>query len=361
MKVSRSPRVLFVSGALAAVVGGCVAGGAGSVGPQNPPNAPPPTATPAPTRLYVDHNGTFYEYELPLTAASTPRRTLSEWPGLAGPPQVAVDPRGFVALASPSGIRIFAPPIVSFARPYAKLIVPLSPAITEVGPDGAILADIEYDPNRNFWLLNNLGGEVTELRAPISKSSVAAITIIFGTPGSSTAGFSTLIQARFDVNATLYVYAANSLGHERLFNTSFPYAKPPGLFGVNLAQSDFVDASQWPLASPGPSLILGQYYGALHSRPPGSPPPPPANVLGQFVPPLSLPKGYYPEAVVNTIVGALTADPARAVFYSLDKATGRLDVYGLPLKSHAKPKLSLRCLGGSDNCALKPEHIFLAP
>jgi hypothetical protein len=362
MKLAQCLTTCFVAGAIAAVVAGCDVTGPGAVGPQNQNAPPPPTPTPAARRLYVDHNGTFYEYALPLSASSKPHRTLAEWPGLASPPQIAVDPLGFVALASPTAIRVFGPPIDSFALSRARLAVPLSPAITEVGADGAVLTDIEYDPNRNLWLLNNLGGEVSELRVPISKSSVAAITIIFGAPGSSTSGFSNLIQARFDVNATLYVYAANSAGHARLFDTSFPYAKPPGSFGVNLAQADFVDASQWPPSGlEQQSLILGQYYGLLRRPPPGAPPPPPSNVLSQFVPPLNLQQGYYPQAVVDRIVGALIADPDRAVFYSLDKATGQLDVYGMPLRSFAKPKLSLPCLGGSALCSLKPEHIFTAP
>jgi hypothetical protein len=362
MKFAHYLGLLFVAGTFAAIVAGCVADGGESVGPPNPNAPPPPTPTPAPKRLYVDHNGTFYEYALPLTPSSKPQRTLAEWPGLATPPQIAVDAFGLVALASPTAIRIFAPPIVSFARSHAKLTVPLSPAMTEIGPYGAVLVDIEYDPNRDLWLLNNLGGEVTELRAPVSKSSVAAVSVIFGAPGSSTSGYSTLIQARFDVNATLYVYAANSAGHERLFKTSFPYASPPSSFGVNLAQADFVDASQWPPSGlEQQSLILGQYYGLLHRPPPGQPPPPPSNVLSQFVPPLNLQQGYYPEAVVDRIVGALIADPDRAVFYSLDKADGSLDVSGMPLRSYAKPKLSLPCLGGSALCGLKPEHIFTAP
>jgi hypothetical protein len=303
----------------------------------------------------------FYEYALPLTRASKPERTLVEWRGLATAPQIAVDPLGFVALASTNLIRIFAPPIVSFGASHAKLALPLTPAITQVGPAGADLVDIEYDPNQNLWLLNNLGGEVTELRTPISKSSVAAVTIIFGAPGSKTAGFSTLIQARFDINAALYVYASSS-ARSRVFKTGFPYAKPPSSIGLNLAQADFVDSSQWlPTAPQQPSLILGQYFGPLHSPHPGSPPSPPVNMLSQFTPPLSLQQGLFPSEVVNTIVGALIADPPRASLYSLDAATGRLDVYGLPLLSHAKPKISLPCLGGSSACVHKLEHLFLAP
>ena len=38
-----------------------------------------------------------------------------------------------------------------------------------MGPSGADLMDIEYDPNENLWLFNNLGAEITELRSPISK------------------------------------------------------------------------------------------------------------------------------------------------------------------------------------------------
>ncbi|HZY95993.1 MAG TPA: hypothetical protein VFE35_02705 [Candidatus Cybelea sp.] len=221
--------------------------------------------------------------------------------------------------------------------------------------------DIEYDPNQNLWLLNNLGGEISELRPPISKSSVAALTIIFGAPGSKTAGFSTLIQARFDVNAALYVYASSST-RSRVFKTGFPYAKPPGSIGLDLAQADFVDSSQWlPTAPQQPSLIIGQYFGALHSPHPGSPPSPPVNVLSQFAQPLDLQRGLFPDAVVSAIVGALIADPPRASFYTLDAATGRLDVYGLPMAGHAKPKLSLPCLGGSGNCIHKIEHLFLAP
>lgn len=359
MKISAFFALLVAAAGFVALIAGCGSSGAVPVGFQN---MPPPTVTPAAKRLYVDHNGTFYEYALPLTPASKPNRTLVEWPGLPTAPQIAVDPLGRVALASPSFIRIFAPPIVSFAVSRAKLVVPLTPAITQVGPSGAVLADIEYDPNQNLWLLNNIGGAITELRAPISKSSVAAVTIIFGAPGSKTAGFSTLIQARFDVNAALYVYASSST-RARVFKTGFPYAKPPSSIGLNLAQADFVDSSQWlPTAPQQPSLLLGQYLGALRSPAPGSPPSPPVNVLSQFAEPLNArQQGLFPDQFANTIVGALIADPPRSSFYTLDAATGRLDVYGLPMQNKAKPKLSLPCRGGSSHCSHKPEHLLLAP
>ncbi len=359
MRISSIFAILVAAGGAVAAISGCGATGPAAVGISNGP--PPPTTTPAARRLYVDHNGTLYQYALPLTPQSKPQRRLREWPGLGFAPQIAVDTFGNVALASSKSIRLFRAPIVSFARKSAGLNLPLTPAITEIGVSGADFVDIEYDPNLNLWLLNNLGGEVSELRAPLSKSSVAAVTIQFGAPGSKTAGFSTLVQARFDVNATLYVYAL-SAQRGRLFKIGFPYAKPPGSLGINLGQADFVDSSQWlPTAPDQPSLLVGQYFGALASPHPGSPPSPPVNVLGQFPQPLNPQLGLFPDAHVDTIVGALIADPPRSVFYTLDAGDGRLDEYGLPLKGNAKPRLSLPCLGGSGNCSQKSEHLFLAP
>ena len=37
------------------------------------------------------------------------------------------------------------------------MTIKLTPAITEVGPYGADLVAMAYDPNDNLWLLNNLG------------------------------------------------------------------------------------------------------------------------------------------------------------------------------------------------------------
>lgn len=360
MKISALFVTLIGAGALAAAIAGCGASGPVPVGFQN---MPPPTVTPAAQRLYADHNGILYEYRLPLQPNSRPIRTLVEWPNLGVAPQVAVDPFGNIAVASTRSIRIFAPPIVSFEPSRAKLKLTLTPAITQIGVSGADLVDIEYDPNQNLWLLNNLGGGgVSELRVPITPTSVAALSIEFGAPGSKTAGFSTLIQARFDINAALYVYASSST-RARVFKTSFPYAKPPSSIGLDVAQADFVDSSQWlPTAPQQPSLILGQYFGALHSPQPGSPPSPPVNVLSQFVQPLNArQQGLFPDEFANTIVGALVADPPRASFYTLDAATGRLDAYGLPMQNHAKPKVSLSCIGGSSHCSHKFEHLFLAP
>jgi hypothetical protein len=349
--------VALVAGVVAATAG---CGGVGPA-PLAISNPPLPTATPAAHWLYVDHNGSLAEYALPLTAASKPVRTLQEWPGLAVAPQIAVDPFGNVAVASAKSIRIFHPPIAFFAPGHARLTIPLTPAITEIGLSGADLVDIEYDPNANLWLLNNLGGEVSELQAPLSKNMVAALTIQFGAPNSKTAGFSTLVQARFDVNAALYVYA-RSAARSRVFKVGFPYAKPPSSIGIDLAQADFVDASQWPPTAPvQPSLLLGQYFGPLASPTPGSPPSPPADVLSQFAQPLDLQRGLFPEAHVNAIAGALVADPFRASFYTLNAADGRLNVYGLPLQERAKPKLTLPCLAPSGDCSQKIEHLFLAP
>jgi len=353
---------LFVSLMAAAVfavaIEGCNA--TGTV-PQAISNPPPPTATPAAKLLYVDHNGTFFEYRLPLTTGSKPAKTLAEWPGLGLAPVIAADQYGNVAVASSKAIRFFKAPIVSFARSRAMLELTLTPAITEIGDSGADLVDIEYDPNENLWLLNNLGADITELRAPITKSSIAALSIGFGAPGSKTAGFTTLVQARFDINAALYVYASSST-RSRLFKVSFPYAKPPGTTGLNLAQANFIDPSEWPpTAQSAPSLLVGQYFGALQSPKPGSPPSPSVNVAAQFPQPFNPSQGRFPDAHINTITGALAADTYRFSFYTLDAGDGALSVYDLPMKSKAAPKLSIACIGGPNSCSQKPEHLFLAP
>lgn len=362
MKVVSLFVTLMASAVIATLISACGASGPAPEAISQPP-LPAPTA--AARLLYVDHNGIFYEYRLPLTPNAKPERTLKEWPGLGVAPVIAADQYGNVALASPNEIRIFDAPIVSFKPSRSKLRIELVPAITNIGPSGgADLVDIEFDPNENLWLLNNLGPEITELRAPLSKSSVAAVTIIFGAPGSKTAGFTTLVQGRFDINAALYVYASTTAvpPRSRLFKIGFPYAKPPGSLGINLDQADFVDSTQWPPTAPvAPSLLLGQYIGALSSPPPGAPPSPPVDVTGQFVQPFNPQLGLFPNAHINTIVGALVADPYRYSFYTLDAGDGTLDAYGLPMAPRAKPKVSLPCLGGPSNCGEKFEHLFLAP
>lgn len=357
----KSPALLF-SILIAAAIG-AVSSGCGSTGPSpiTISNPPPPTATPASKLLYVDHNGTFYEYRLPLSAGSKPVLTLTEWPGLGVAPVIAADQYGNVALGSPQQIRVFKAPIVSFAPARAALKLALTPAITEVGPFGADLVDMEYDPNENLWLLNNLGAEISELRAPLSRHSVAALTIGFGAPGSKTAHFTTLVQARFDVNAALYVYASSST-RSRLFKISFPYGKPPSSLGLDLAQADIIDSSQWPpTAKSDPSLLLGQYFGQLHSPKPGSPPSPPVNVTAQFPQPFDPSVGRFPNAHVDTLIGTLVADTYRYAYYALDSGDGSLNVYDLPMQSNEHAKLSLPCLAGPSNCSQKLEHIFLAP
>ena len=351
---------LMATGAAAVLISGCglTSGPAPIVNASLPPPLQP---TPAPNWLYVDHNGTLYEYQLPLTKSAKPKRTLAEWPGLAVPPVMAVDPYGVVALASPVSLRIFHPPITSLDASKASLEIKLTPAITEIGVSGADLVDMAYDPNDNLWLLNNLGAEISELRTPLSKDMVAALTIGFGAPGSKTAGFTTLVKASFDVNAALYVYASSSV-RSRLFKISFPYAKPPGSLGINLNQAVFVDSSQWlPTAPNQPSLLMGQYLGQLASPKPGSPPSPPVNVMGEFVQPLDPTQGLFPNQHAATIVGALAADPQRSRVYALTAQTGELDVYGIPMAKGAKPTLTLPCLGVPSDCGEKPEHLFLAP
>jgi hypothetical protein len=359
MKLSAIFLTLMAIAAVSVAISGCV-----SNGPSAPagPQLPPATSTPAPNLLYVDHNGKFYEYRLPLSSSSKPIRTLTEWPTLGIAPVIAADQYGNVALGSPTELRFFKAPIVSFAKSHARLVLTLTPAITEIGISGADLVDLEYDPNENLWLFNNLGAEISELSAPITSSSVAAaLTLGFGAPGSKTAGFTSLIQGRFDVNAALYVYAYNGTRF-RLFKVSFPYAKPPSDMGLDLAQSAFVDSTQWPPTAPNaPSLLLGQYFGQLRSPPPGVPPSPPVDVTAQFPQPFNPQVGLYPNAHLNGIVGALVADPYRASFYTLDQSVGSLNVYGLPMANNASPKITLQCLAGPSGCSDKAEHLFLAP
>ncbi len=355
---------LFLSLMAVAAVTVAISGCGVVSGPASPPvsQPPPPTSSPAANSLYVDHNGTFYEYRLPLSPGSKPMRTLTEWAGLGIAPVIAADQYGNVALGSPTELRFFKAPIVSFAPSRAKLRLTLTPAITEVGISGADLVDLEYDPNENLWLFNNLGAEISELRAPISQSSVAALTIGFGAPGSKTAGYTALTQGRFDVNATLYVYASNSNGHARLFKIAFPYAKPPSIVGINLAQSAFVDSSQWPPSAPNaPSLLLGQYFGQLRSPPPGVPPSPPVNVTAQFPQPFNPSVGLFPDAHLSGIAGALAADPNRASFYTLDQSVGTLNAWTLPMINKGSAKVTIPCLAGPTNCSNKSEHLFLAP
>jgi hypothetical protein len=357
---------LMATAAIAVAISGCGAGGPAPQGASGPPV--PPNPTPAPKFLYVDHKGTLFIYQLPLTQSSKPIRTLAEWPRLGVAPVIAADQHGNVALASPKELRLFDAPIVSFAQSRAKLRLTLTPAITPVGTSGADLADIQYDPNENLWFFSNLGGAqgnaITELRPPLSKSSIAALSIDFGVPGSKTAGFSTLVQGRFDINAALYVYALTTgvPPRGRLFKSSFPYAKSPGSLGIDVSQADFVDSSQWPpTASNAPSLLLGEYHGALRSPSPGAPPSPPVTVAGQFIEPLNPVQGLFPNSHINTNVGALVADTFRDSFYALDFDNGRLDVYKLPMVTKAKPELSLPCLAGIGNCGGQTMHLFLVP
>jgi hypothetical protein len=343
-------------------VAGCGGGGSGPA-PVAISSPPLPTPTPAPGKLYVDHNGILFEYALPLKANAKPVRRLVEAPGSGIAPQLAVAPYGSVAIVTATTLRVFKPPVVSFEPARAQVSIPLTPAITQVGPAGAELTDAEYDPNGNLWLVNVLG-EISELAAPTSRSTqTASLTIQFGAPGTKTSGFSP-VHASFDVNATLYVFAATSNGIQtaRLFKVGFPYAKPPSGTGLNLDFADFVDSTQYLPTNPNPRpVILGQYNGSLQSPPPGQPPPPPVNRLAQFAQPLDPVQGLFPDATVNTLVGAVAADAPRTVFYALDQITGRLDVYPLPMAPNAKPVLTLACLGGANYCSDKPEHLFLAP
>ena len=361
------PSTLFAFVIAAGICVLCAAGCGGSgPAPLTSPIPVPPNPTPPANVLYVDHLGTLYAYALPLSAQSKPKKTLTEWTGLKVPPQIAVDPNGNIALSSTNAIKIFHVPIDSLDPKKARLTIPLTPAITNVGTSGADIVDMEYDPNGNLWLFNNLGPEITELRAPFSKYMVASLSIVFGAPGSKTAGFNTLTEGRFDVSATLYVYATATSKQgatvSKLFKFAFPYAKPPSVLDINLLAADFVDSSQYLPQSRNPaSVLLGQYDGALHSPHPGDPPSPPVEVLSQFDEPLQPVNGLFPNNLVNTIVGALTADAPRQAFYTLDAGTGALESFPLPLQPHSAAKFSIPCIGGASQCSHQSEHLFLAP
>jgi hypothetical protein len=365
MKGRSMKRSFTTIAAVAMLFGLWACGGASGSQPVTTIYTAGPGATPSPSAktLYVDHHGTLYRYALPLHAGEQPLQMLVEAPGSANTPQLSVDPFGTIAVATTSTVRLFGRPIQSLEPEHAKLTLKLTPAITEMGPGGADLVDIEFDPNNNLWLFNDLGGEISEVAAPIQKNSVAAVSIPFGAPGTKAAGYTGLIQGRFDVSAALYVYANQAAtNRSRLFKISFPYSKPPSPVGLDIAQADFVDSSQYLPTDPHPnSLLLGQYNGLLSSPPPNQPPPPPSNVLAQFSEPFPPAQDLFPNAHADTIVGALIADPPREVFYTLDGATGSLAAYALPLQNAAKPEFTIPCPGVPSDCSEQSEHLYLSP
>lgn len=82
--------------------------------------------------------------------------------------------------------------------------------------------------------------------------------------------------------------------------------------------SAFVDAGQYLPSNPNPaSLILRQYNGRSH-HPRRERPTATVDRLSQFAVPLNPVQGLFPDATVNTIVGALVADPPRTAFYTVD-------------------------------------------
>ena len=158
------------------------------------------TPTPTPGHLYVDHNGTFSIYALPLTRLRNLkercRKQRARCCRRRSPPTCSGTSRSPRRLRSTSFTRRF----VRLRRNRAYLKIPLTPAITQIGPSGADLADIEFDPNLNLWLVNNYGGgAVSELQRPLHKYAVAAATIFFGVPGTKAGPYGSLRNARFDV------------------------------------------------------------------------------------------------------------------------------------------------------------------
>src|ERR1700733_7214907 len=144
MNVARS--LFFCAVALVVpllAVAGC-GGGDNGPAPVAISSPPLPTPSPAPNKLYVDHNGILFEYALPLKMGSKPVRRLVEAPGSGIAPQLAVAPYGSVAIVTATTLRVFKPPIVSFEPGHAQVSIPLTPAITQVGPAGAEPTDGEY-------------------------------------------------------------------------------------------------------------------------------------------------------------------------------------------------------------------------
>lgn len=327
---------------------------------------PPPTPS---ARLYVDHNGTIFIYKLPLTLKSKPEQVLAQSPGSTST-AVAVDGLGEIAVGTPSELRLFGGPkkhVTTLSPTKAWLRIPLTPAITSIGINGAAIADLEFDPTNNLWLVS-AGGvpEVTELQRPFTKQATAVSTVIFGASGTKAAGFSAVSQARFDISSALYVYAGNNNvpppQGQQLFKSSFPYVKPVTSTGLDLEQADFVDSSQYLISNPYPiPMILGQYFGPLHSPPPQAPPPPPVDELAQFQNPINVVQGPYPVATVNVVVGGLIADPPRMKIYTLRASDGQLQVWPIPLVNNGLPKISLRCPGTKTLCLTGSEKLFLGP
>ncbi|MBV8489533.1 MAG: hypothetical protein JO199_03310 [Candidatus Eremiobacteraeota bacterium] len=323
-----------------------------------------PTPQPSPAKyLYVDHLGMLAIYRLPLTANSTPMRVLDENPG-GGAPAIAVDAYGEIAIGTTTEVRLYQPPIVSLAAKDATVRVHFTPAVTAIGPSGADIVGMVFDPSLNLWLLSGIGGEVTELQRPITPASVAASTVLFGVKGTKTSGFGILGGASFDISGTLYVYAINSglppPYDGQLFKLGFPYVKPISTTGLNLSQADFVDTSQFLPSNPNPvPALLGLYNGPLHSPPPQVPPPAPVDELAQFASPLNSVTGPFPTATVSIVIGALIADPPRTRIYTLESTDGRLAEFAFPLQNRARALLTLRCPFKPSNCNEKPEHLYL--
>ena len=354
---------LIAAAVIAAASSGCGASGPAPEGASGPPV--PPNGTPAPNLLYVDHNGTFYIYRLPLAQGSKPERTLTEWPGLTVAPVIAADQFGNVAVASPNELRLFQAPIRSFAPSRAKLRLKLTPAITAIGTSGdAALVDLEYDPNGNLWLFNNVGPGITELRAPVTQverrgdlHSLRRSRLEdgrFHVADSRTlrhqrdalrlreqhrgTAARTLVQVRLSVRQAARI-AWHQSGPSRLRGLK-PVAADGGKRAVALARTVYRRAA---LAQTGRTAFAARQRDQ------------PVRAAIQSGP------GLFPNEHANTIVGALAADTYRYSFYTLDAGDGALDVWDLPMRSNAKAKLSLPCLAGQGNCGEKGEHVFLAP
>jgi hypothetical protein len=124
MKAGLMRRSFVAIAAVAALCGLWACGGGGSSAPPVGTiytAGPGSTPTPAPGKLYVDHYGTLYQYNLPLHAGAKPVQAFVESPGAPLPPQVAVDPFGTIAVATNDDVFEFSPPLKSLDPSHAKL------------------------------------------------------------------------------------------------------------------------------------------------------------------------------------------------------------------------------------------------
>ena len=242
MKISTVFALVVAVGAAILVVSGC--GSSGPVPITSPPSGPPnptPAANSAVRRSQRHALRVSAAAESSFHAASHADRVAGL--GLdAGNRRRSVRRRG---RGQSQEIRLFHPPIVSFEPSHADLSIQLTPAITEIGAAATPI-----------WLIwsttrtTTSGCSTTSARRSPScaRRSPSRLQALFRSssvlPGSKTAGYTTLGEGRFDVNAALYVYATNESG-TRGCSRSVSRTPSRPVRWAQLGQADFVDSSQY--------------------------------------------------------------------------------------------------------------------